>query len=311
MEFSDLIENRTGLVDAALDFYLPSENVYPQTITRAMRYSVFAGGKRMRPLLTIFTAELFTPDWKRALPVTCAMELIHTYSLIHDDLPAMDNDDYRRGKLTSHKVFGEGMAILAGDALLTYAFEILSSHTFSENDFNSSYYHNVSSQQKLKIIADIARAAGFAGMIGGQVIDLESEGEQVDEATLDYINVQKTGALLAVSARAGALLGGSSAEEADTLTAFGINLGKGFQLVDDLLDVEGNEAKMGKAVGSDIKQGKATFISIYGQEKIRSLRDDYYQKALGSLESLKSKSFKDSHISNLKELARAVLYRDY
>lgn len=311
MKFQDLIEDRIRSVDAALNFYLPGENVYPQTIHRAIRYSVFAGGKRMRPLLALFTAELFNPDWKRVLPASCALELIHTYSLIHDDLPAMDNDDYRRGKPTSHKVFGEGTAILAGDALLTYAFKILAGHTFTENDFNYSYNHNVTSQLKLKVISDISRAAGLGGMISGQVVDMESECKQVDEATLDYINMYKTGALLAVSARAGAMLGGCSDEEAHIISVFGTYLGKGFQLVDDLLDVEGNEARIGKATGSDSKQGKATYISIYGSEKIRYLRDELYQKALESLEPIKNRNIGSSNLMNIRELARTILYRDH
>jgi len=305
MDFRSLLLDRTTLIDKALDLYLPREEEYPQDIHRAMRYSVFAGGKRIRPLLTLLTAELFTPGWKRALPAACAVELIHTYSLIHDDLPAMDDDDYRRGRPSSHKVFGEGLAILAGDALLTLAFELLTNKSNKFNEFDSLYWQDVGPGTKLEVIFEIAKAAGVKGMVGGQAVDLESEGKCIDEKTLEYIETHKTGALLTASIRAGALVAQAGESDLHRLTLYGSLLGKAFQIVDDLLDVEGNEEKMGKARGMDAKKEKATFISLRGIAEAKVRRDQLYSQALKELDYFGNKA------APLQEMTRFILYRDY
>lgn len=306
MNLNALMYERKKLIDSALNYFLPGEDQYPQKIHRAMRYSVFAGGKRIRPILTLLTAELFTKEWKRALPAACSLELIHTYSLIHDDLPAMDNDDYRRGCPTSHKIFGEGIAILAGDALLTLAFEILAGLKNNKaSEFDSSYWQDVDPATKLNVIFEISRSAGVRGMIGGQVVDLESEGKVVDEKTLEYIDTHKTGALLTTSIRIGALLADADASDLNKLTLYGSLLGKAFQIVDDLLDVEGNEEKMGKFKGVDAKKEKATAISLYGIAEAKHRRDQLYSQSLQLLEQFGEKA------APLKEITRFVLYRDF
>lgn len=305
MDFRVLMQERKTLIDKALDYYLPREEEYPQEIHRAMRYSVFAGGKRIRPLLTLLTAEIFTPNWKRALPAACSLELIHTYSLIHDDLPAMDDDEYRRGRLTSHKVFGEGMAILAGDALLTLAFELLTDNNKGPSEFDSVYWQEVPPQTKLDVIFEIAGAAGVRGMIGGQVVDLASEGKKIDEQTLEYIEVHKTGALFKAAVRTGALLAQADKDSLRRLTVYSSLLGRAFQIVDDLLDVEGSEAKMGKARGADAKKEKATMVSLCGLAEAKSRRDQLYSQSIQELEYYGGKA------DQLKKITRFLLYRDY
>ncbi|MGI5822339.1 MAG: polyprenyl synthetase family protein [Dethiobacteria bacterium] len=305
MKFDELLETRKTLIDSALNYYLPAEDQYPEGIHRAMRYSVFAGGKRLRPLLVLFTMELFTADWKNALPVACALEFMHTYSLIHDDLPAMDDDDYRRGQPTSHKVFGEAVAILAGDALLTLAFEVLAVDRQKKNAFCNYYQLETSPEIKLKIIGEIATSAGVQGMVGGQAVDLDSEGKSVDLETLQYIDTHKTGKLLTASVRAGALLGGATAAELAGLTAYARLLGRGFQIVDDLLDVEGDTEKMGKICGQDAQRGKANYVSYYGLAAAKNKRDQLYEQAVGELSIFGEKSF------SLKKITRRAFYRDY
>lgn len=305
MKFDRLLETRKILIERALDYFLPGEKQYPPEIHRAMRYSIFAGGKRLRPLLVLFSAELFTADWQRALPAACALELIHTYSLIHDDLPAMDDDDYRRGRLTSHKVFGEAVAILAGDALLTLAFEILAGSPEQKNEFCSSYWINVQPEVKLKAIWELARAAGVEGMIGGQVVDLASEGKSIDAETLEYIDTHKTGELLLASVRLGALLAGAKLEELNKLTTFARLLGRAFQIVDDLLDVEGNEQKMGKTKGKDVQREKANLVSCYGVDVAKKSRDRLYAQAVQEL------AYFGEEALPLQEITRQAFYRDY
>ena len=305
MDFRVLMQERKALIDRALDYYLPREEEYPQEIHRAMRYSVFAGGKRIRPLLTLLTSEIFTPQWKMALPADCSLELIHTYSLIHDDLPAMDDDEYRRGRLTCHKVFGEGMAILAGDALLTLAFELLTDNNKPPSEFDSVYRQEVPPQTKLDVIFEIAGAAGVRGMIGGQVVDLASEGKKIDEQTLEYIEVNKTGALFKAAVRTGVLIAQADEDSLRRLTVYGSLLGRAFQIVDDLLDVEGNEAKMGKARGADAKKEKATMVSLCGVAEAKSRRDQLYNQSIQELEYYGGKA------DQLKKITRFLLYRDY
>lgn len=262
-----------NVTDARLHQLLPAETLYPEVIHQAMAYSVFAGGKRFRPVLCLAACEVVGGSWQQALDGACAMECIHTYSLIHDDLPGMDDDDYRRGKLTNHKVFGEGMAILAGDALLTYAFEILSNMDDGSN-----------STQILQIIKEVSRASGTAGMIGGQVVDILSEQEKPTADLLNYIHNHKTGALIEASVRMGAILGGANAEQLAALTQYARQLGLAFQITDDILDVVGDASKIGKPVGSDEKNEKATFPAFYGLEQSRLMAKQAVEAAIAALE---------------------------
>ncbi len=243
-------------VDSALDRYLPSEDTFPAQIHRAVRYSVFAGGKRLRPLLTLAATGTFGVKLHRAMPAACAIELIHTYSLIHDDLPALDDDDFRRGRPSNHKVYGEATAILAGDALLTMAFELLSTEA-------ARYF---APDTVVRLVVELSRAAGMAGMVGGQVVDLLSEGKEISAATLDYIHSRKTGALFTCCIRSGAIMGGATEDELARLTCFAQNIGLAFQIVDDILDITGDEEKLGKKVGSDLDKKKATYPALYGLE---------------------------------------------
>lgn len=262
-----------NVTDARLHQLLPAETLYPEVIHQAMAYSVFAGGKRFRPVLCLAACEVVGGSWQQALDGACAMECIHTYSLIHDDLPGMDDDDYRRGKLTNHKVFGEGMAILAGDALLTYAFEILSNMDDGSN-----------STQILQIIKEVSRASGTVGMIGGQVVDILSEQEKPTADLLNYIHNHKTGALIEASVRMGAILGGANAEQLAALTQYAHQLGLAFQITDDILDVVGDASKIGKPVGSDEKNEKATFPAFYGLEQSHLMAKQAVESAIAALE---------------------------
>jgi geranylgeranyl diphosphate synthase type II len=253
------LETRRAMVDAALDRVLPSEDVVPINLHRAMRYSVLAPGKRLRPTLVIAGAEAVGGAARTVLDAACALELIHAYSLIHDDLPAMDDDDYRRGRLTNHKVFGEAMAILAGDALLTLAFRLVADNAARMSD----------PRMIARVVADVADAAGTDGMVGGLVIDIESEGKDVGPDTLEYIHRHKTAALIRVSLTAGATLAGGGAEQVDTIREAGESLGLAFQIVDDILDVEGSLAELGKTAGSDERKKKATYPAYHGLEASR------------------------------------------
>jgi geranylgeranyl diphosphate synthase type II len=246
---------RRRAVDEALDRYLPTADAYPATIHEAMRYSVLAGGKRLRPTLVIAGAEAAEGRMADVMPTACAFELIHTYSLIHDDLPAMDDDDYRRGRLTSHKVFGEAMAILAGDALLTHAFGLVAANI---------RLGKAPAEVFPRLVAEISEAAGTAGMIGGQVVDVQSEGERVSAETLEYIHTHKTAALIRAALRSGALLAGASDPVLDALTRYGERLGLAFQIVDDVLDVEGSLEILGKTPGSDRRKKKITYPDYHG-----------------------------------------------
>jgi len=252
------MKQRMAAVDAALDRFLPPESERPESLHKAMRYSVFAGGKRLRPVLVIAGAEAVGGTAERVMPTACALELIHTYSLVHDDLPAMDNDDFRRGVPTNHKVFGEATAILAGDALLTLAFRLVADNVRQTNT------------GALEVIVDIADAAGHGGMVAGQVADLEAEGRQVGADTVDYIHAHKTGALIRTSLRVGAMLCGASAEQVRALSVAGADLGLAFQIVDDILDVVASSEELGKTAGKDQIQQKATYPAIHGIEPSRA-----------------------------------------
>jgi geranylgeranyl diphosphate synthase type II len=249
------VAERRRAVDATLERLLPPATAYPPTIHEAMRYSVFAGGKRLRPVLVIAGAEAAGGRMADVLAAACAFELIHTYSLIHDDLPAMDDDDYRRGRLTSHKVFGEAIAILAGDALLTHAFGLLAVETGAGRARPALLP---------RVLAEIAEAAGPAGMIGGQVVDVQSEGAKVSPETLEYIHTHKTAALIRAAVRSGALLADASEPVLAALTRYAEGLGLAFQIVDDILDVEGSLATLGKTPGSDRRKKKITYPDYHG-----------------------------------------------
>jgi geranylgeranyl diphosphate synthase, type II len=253
------VEARRRLVDQALDRVLPPETAPPPTLHRAMRYSVNAGGKRLRPILVIAGAEAVGGTAEQVMETACALEMIHTYSLIHDDLPAMDNDDYRRGMLTNHKVFGEAIAILAGDALLTLAFKLIA--------LNGARTGNP--EIITALVTDIADAAGTDGMVGGQVVDIESEGKAVDAETVDYIHTHKTAALIRASLCAGALIARASAQELAAIRECGEALGLAFQIVDDILDIEGSTEELGKTAGKDEQQRKATYPAFHGIEASR------------------------------------------
>ncbi|MEG4206359.1 polyprenyl synthetase family protein [Microcoleus sp. Pol7_A1] len=256
-DLSTYLVKRKEAIEVALDSALPV--IYPEKIYEAMRYSLLAGGKRLRPILCLASCELAGGTADMAMPTACALEMIHTMSLIHDDLPAMDNDDYRRGKLTNHKVYGDDIAILAGDGLLTYAFEFIATKT-----------ENVPPQQVLQTIAYLARAAGAGGLIGGQVVDVESEGKtDVSLETLNYIHAHKTGALLEACVVCGAILAGASAADLQRLSRFAQNIGLAFQIVDDILDITATQEQLGKTAGKDVKAGKVTFPSLWGIEESR------------------------------------------
>jgi len=258
-DLGEYMKARAAAVDAALERVLPAESQRPETLHRAMRYSVFAGGKRLRPILVVAGAEAVGGHMDDVMPAACALELIHTYSLVHDDLPAMDNDDFRRGVPTNHKVFGEAMAILAGDALLTLAFRLLAQSGPASMD----------AAQVRALLGDVAEAAGHGGMVGGQVADLEAEGQRVSADTVDYIHAHKTGALIRVSLRTGARLCGASGRELEALGHAGAALGLAFQIVDDVLDVVSSTSELGKTAGKDQAQQKATYPALHGIDASR------------------------------------------
>jgi geranylgeranyl diphosphate synthase, type II len=249
------LQEQKALVDEALARYLPGEEHYPPAIFQAMRYSVFAGGKRVRPILAIAAAEALGGTATDVLPLACALECIHTYSLIHDDLPALDDDDYRRGRLTNHKVFGEANAILAGDALLTFAFELIG---------DARHWPQFVPERVVQVMHEVAYAIGTFGMIGGQVVDLQMEGQDIDLPALQYIHAHKTGALIRTSVRSGGILGGGSPAAVEALTHYGTHIGLAFQIMDDILDVRGDEQLMGKALRKDDARRKATYPRLVG-----------------------------------------------
>lgn len=294
MDIKNYMTQISALTEARLRELLPAEQSYPEVIHEAMAYSVFAGGKRFRPVLCMAACEAVCGSGASALDAACALECIHTYSLVHDDLPGMDNDDYRRGKLTNHKVFGEGMAILAGDALLTYAFEILADMDDGTN-----------TGQIIQIIREAAKASGEAGMIGGQVVDILSEQKAPSLELLEYIHTHKTGALIVASVRIGAILGGADSKQLEALTVYAQKLGLAFQITDDILDVVGDADKIGKPVGSDEKNQKATYPLLFGLEQSRQMAHDAVQAAINALEPL------GENADMLRQLALYLLSREH
>jgi len=279
-------------VNLALDRFLPKAATKPATIHQAMRYSLFAGGKRIRPALCLAASMACGGNESAAMPLACAVECIHTYSLVHDDLPAMDNDDYRRGKLTSHKVFGEGMAILAGDALLTQAFEIAAKCRGWRR-----YSHQT-------IILELAKAAGSLQLIAGQVADLEGEGKKLSAQQLQYIHERKTSALLCCAVRLGGMSANCSTSQLKALTQFGYNVGLAFQVIDDILDVTQTTEKLGKTAGKDTKARKATYPAIVGLAKSRRIAQTLTERAFNSLKVFKGQA------KALEAMAEFLLKRD-
>lgn len=294
MEFKDVLKEKINYIETLLNEYMPKEEGYQQTIMQAMNYSLKAGGKRLRPILTLESCKIVGGKEEDAIPFAVAIEMIHTYSLIHDDLPALDNDDLRRGKPTNHKVFGEAMATLAGDALLNYAFEVMLSSSIDKKDSN----------KYLRAINEIAKHSGIYGMIGGQVVDVESENKIIDKDKLDFIHLNKTAAMIIGCMRAGAIIGGASEEELEKLTKYGKNIGLSFQIVDDILDITGDEVKLGKPIGSDIENHKSTYPSLLGLEKSRQIARQLIEDGKSSIDGL------SSEIDFLNQLGDYIISRD-
>lgn len=291
-DLAEYLKSSTDAVNAALDRFLPAENTEPSTIHTSMRYSLFAGGKRLRPALCLAAAEACDGKRKAAMPFACAVECIHTYSLIHDDLPAMDDDDFRRGKPTNHKVFGEGIAVLAGDALLTQAFEI------------AAQARPTSRYSCQKVILEIAKASGSLQLIAGQVADLEGEGKKLTEKQLRYIHERKTSALLCCSVRLGGMSANCTPGQLQSLTDFGYHVGLAFQVIDDILDVTQSSEQLGKTAGKDVAAQKATYPAIVGLERSRKIARQLTDKAFAALKPFKGRA------SALEGLAKYLLERD-
>ncbi|MEL6470644.1 MAG: geranylgeranyl diphosphate synthase CrtE [Cyanobacteria bacterium J06623_4] len=294
------LKDRAAQVEAALDAALPV--VYPEQIYEAMRYSLMAGGKRLRPILCLATCEMIGGDPSIAMPTACALEMVHTMSLIHDDLPAMDNDDYRRGQLTNHKVYGEDVAVLAGDALLTYAFELIATQTPQKTSADSG---GAATQNILTVVAQLGRAVGAAGLVGGQVVDLASEGTVVDEKTLTFIHMHKTAALLEVSVTSGALLAGAEPSVVERLKRYAQRIGLAFQIVDDVLDITSTPETLGKSVGKDIAAQKATYPSLWGLEESQRKAEALIAEAIDEL------SVFDERAQPLIAIARYITARTH
>ncbi len=294
MDLKAYLEERRGLVNRALQVYLPAVRGPAFRVVEAMHYSLFAGGKRLRPILCIAAAEAVGGDPGEVLVAACALEMIHTYSLIHDDLPAMDDDDLRRGKPTCHKQFDEATAILAGDGLLTEAFHILAA---------AAPRYEGREAVLLEVTELLARSAGYRGMVGGQMLDLQAEGRKITLKELETVHRMKTGALLTASCRMGALLGGGNRQEVTILTGYGEKFGLAFQVTDDLLDVEGETAEMGKPAGSDERRGKATYPALLGVAAARQWAQTLVDQAVRDLEPL------GAGAEPLAEIARYLLLR--
>ena len=296
MSAAEYLSKGRDYIDSAICNYMPEETVYPVSIHKSMIYSILAGGKRLRPILVIAATEAVGGNREDILPFAVAVEYIHTYTLIHDDLPALDNDDLRRGKPTNHKVFGEAIAILAGDALLTQAFYLMT---------HSGLMNAVPPERLLQAAHDMTVAIGTSGMIGGQVVDIESEGKLVDAKTLEYIHVHKTGCLIKASIRAGAILSQAKTEELEALSNYGEQIGLAFQIVDDILDITADESLLGKDVGSDVDKGKATYPALYGLDEARKKAEKLVEEGIAYLEIFKNRA------EPLREIGRFFLQRTF
>ncbi|MDK2563172.1 polyprenyl synthetase family protein [Romboutsia sedimentorum] len=295
MEFKLVLKEKANYIEQLLNKYMPTEEGYQKTIMEAMNYSLSAGGKRLRPILTLEACKIVGGNENDAIPFAVAIEMIHTYSLIHDDLPALDNDDLRRGRKTNHIVYGEDMAILAGDALLNYAFEIMLSNSLGKEN----------PEKYLKAINEIAKSSGIYGMIGGQVVDVQSENQQIPKEKLDYIHNNKTAAIMIGCMRAGAIIGNANEEELDKITKYANNIGLSFQIVDDILDIVGDESKLGKKVGSDIENNKSTYPSLLGLEKSKEIARTLINEAKENINEL------SEHVDFLNGLADYIIDREY
>ena len=283
---------KIAVIDAALDKFISVESELAPIIYESMRYSIFAGGKRLRPLLLMAAVEALGKQGENYLNIACGMEMIHTYSLIHDDLPAMDNDDYRRGKLTNHKVYDEAIAILAGDALLTLSFEVM----LAQKD--------VQPQTLVAVVAEIAKAAGPSGMVGGQVLDMQSEGENIPLEKLQLMHNAKTGALFTAAIKAGGMIAGANPKQLEMLVQFSKFYGLAFQITDDILDAVGEQEKIGKPVGSDEKNNKATFVTLYSVEEAKKMAQVAVNNAIECLADF------GDNAKLLKNFAEKLLVRD-
>ena len=288
------LDERKALVDKALQKLMPKPSGLASDVIKAMNYSLFAGGKRIRPILCIAGAEAVGGHADTVVPVACAIELIHTYSLIHDDLPVMDNDDLRRGKPTNHKVFGEAVAVLAGDGLLTLAFNLMAGYG-AEKD--------VKKKALLRIIDLIASAAGYKGMVGGQVVDITYEGKEPDAAVVEYIHRHKTAALIAASVTAGTILAGGTTDEEKSINRYGQQIGLAFQIADDILNIEGDRKVIGKGIGSDKEKGKITYPSVFGTAESKTIQKELITNAIDSLKRF------DTRAEPLRSLARYIIER--
>ena len=298
MDIKRYLEEKKEIVDSALERYFPKEMESPSILHKAVRHSLFAGGKRIRPILSIAAFEAVEGKGGEILPFACALEMIHTYSLIHDDLPAIDNDDYRRGKPTCHKAFGEAVAILAGDGLLTEAFKLMTDQTTQEG-------LRCNGRLVLNMINEVAYAAGISGMVGGQVVDIKSEGKEVDLHTLEYIHTHKTGALILVSIRLGAALGGAKEQTLKDFTRYGESVGLAFQIADDILNVEGKSTLLGKKTGGDFSKGKATYPSLLGLDESKRRAKELVELAVNAISRFGSEA------DPLREIARFIISREY
>lgn len=293
MRFEEYFESRKTIIDNALGGYFPA-GAYPEELSNSMRYSLLDAGKRVRPVLTLATAELFDTPIETVLPFACAIEMIHTYTLIHDDLPAMDNDDFRRGKPTNHKVFGEAIAILAGDALLTEAFRIMTEETIK---------NKIPAKKAVAAISEISSRCGIKGVVGGQVMDILSENKTVDFSTVEYIHTHKTGALILASIRVGGILSKTKKTDMDRLTKYGKCIGLAFQITDDILDIEGSFEKLGKQTGADINKKKNTYPSVLGMKQSKDILNGLTETAVRAIDCFGEKA----HI--LKEFAEFLRNR--
>lgn len=295
MNFVSELKEKSKYIEREIEKYLPEEKGYQKTVFKAMNYSMKAGGKRLRPILIMESYRACGGKSEEYIPFSVAIEMIHTYSLIHDDLPALDNDELRRGKPTNHKVFGEAMAILAGDALLSHAFEIMLGESLNiekpKNGLRASY--------------EIAKGAGIYGMVGGQVVDVESEGQHIEKEKLDFIHKNKTASMIRACMRAGAIIAGADEEKLDAMTNYGENIGLAFQIVDDILDIVGDEKTLGKHVGSDIENEKSTYPSLFGIEKSWEMAEELILNANEELKRI------DENTDFLFGLAEYILKRKY
>lgn len=294
MDIKSYLERKRQEVDHFLESVMPAEHAPPANLHKAMRYSLFAGGKRVRPILAIAAQETLGGSAAAILPIASSLELIHTYSLIHDDLPAMDNDDYRRGKPTNHKVFGEAMAILAGDALLTMAFDIVS---------RPELVNGLDPFAQVRVIQELAAGSGNVGMVGGQVADIEAEGQDINLATLEAVHRWKTGKLIRASVRIGSIVGGARDEQLDALTGYAEDIGLAFQIADDVLNVVGSREELGKDANTDASRGKKTYPTFFGVDGARKLAEERVASALHHLKDFGPTA------EPLRELARYITAR--